>query len=141
MSSSKLAGLIGALFLSACAADVAPTARVLGTLDLKEAPVLFVTANRDRERVAESLTDAGFSVTEEVRKANLVLEAKLGSKRGDGPCGVVRNVIYVLLERGAPVIQLKGRGGTGWCPNSILDQLSHELARSLEVPGSDRKPL
>jgi hypothetical protein len=141
MNSPKLAGLIGALFLSACIADVAPTTRVLGTLNLMESPVLFVSANRDREHVVESLTHAGFAVTEEIQKANLVLEAKLGTKKSDSPCGVVRNVIYVLLEHGTPVLQLKGRGGTGWCPNNILNQMSRELAQSLDVRDSDRNPL
>jgi hypothetical protein len=141
MRRSKLAGLIGLLFLVACITDVAPTTRVLRPLDLKRAPVLFVSANRDRDRVVDSLTRAGLFVTQQIRQANLVLEAKLGAKKSDSPCGVVRNVIYLLRESGTPVLQIKGRGGTGWCPDNILNQISQKLARFLEAPDSDRQSL
>jgi hypothetical protein len=141
MRPSKLAGMIGLLCLAACITDVAPLTRVLGPLDLHEPPILFVSANRDQEHVVDSLTRAGFAVTQELRSANLVLEARLGAKKSDSPCGVVRNVIYILRERGTPILQLKGRGGTGLCPDNILDQMSQQLARPLEVPNSDREPV
>jgi len=61
------------------------------------------------------------------------LKAQLGVKKSDIPCGVVRNVIYTLLERGSPVLQIKERGGTGTCTNNIFNQMSQGLARHFAV--------
>jgi hypothetical protein len=132
MNLLKLSTLIWMCFLSACITDVAPTTQPLGTLSLQESPVLFVSANRGQDLVVDSLIRTGHSVTEDIRKANLVLQFQLGAKKSDSPCGVVRNVIYILLEDDTPVLQIKERGGTGTCANSIFNQMSQELARSLE---------
>lgn len=131
MNPSKLASLVGPVVLVACIADIAPTSRVLRPLRLAEAPVLLVSANRDRERVVDALGRAGISTSEDLRRANLELEAKLGSKKSDSPCGVVRNVVFIVRERGTPALQIKGRGGTGACANNILQQMSQELERVL----------
>ena len=105
MNLSKLSGLICMCFLSACIADVAPTTQALGALRLQESPVLFVSANRGKELVVDSLIRTGLSVTEDFRKANLLLKVQLGAKKSNSPCGVVRNVIYILLEGDTPVLQ------------------------------------
>jgi hypothetical protein len=60
------------------------------------------------------------------------LKVQLGAKKSNSACGAVRNVIYILLEAGTPVLQIKGRGGTGAWANSIFNQMSQELARRLE---------
>ncbi len=131
MNPSKLAALAGSLLLAACITEVSPTSRVLRPLRLAEPPILLVSANRDRERVVDALDRAGISTTEDLRRANLELEVKLGAKKSDSPCGVVRNVVFIVRERGTPALQIKGRGGTGACANSILQQMSQELERVL----------
>jgi hypothetical protein len=139
MNLSKLSGLICMCFLSACIADVAPTTQALGALRLQESPVLFVSAIRGRELVVDSLIRTGLSINEDIRKANLLLKVQLGAKKSNSPCGVVRNVIYILLEGDTPVLQTKGRGGTGTCTNNIFNQMSQELARRLESRISTRE--
>jgi len=136
MHPSRLAALAGPLLLAACITDVSPTSRVLRPLRLADPPVLLVSANRDRERVVDALDRAGISTTEDLRRANLELEAKLGAKKSDSPCGVVRNVVFIVRERGTPALQIKGRGGTGACANNILQQMSQELERALETAAS-----
>jgi len=136
MHPSRLAALAGPLLLAACIRDVSPTSRVLRPLRLADPPVLLVSANRDRERVVDALDRAGISTTEDLRRANLELEAKLGAKKSDSPCGVVRNVVFIVRERGTPSLQIKGRGGTGACANNILQQMSQELERALETAAS-----
>jgi len=133
MHPSRLAALAGPLLLAACITDVSPTSRVLRPLRLADPPVLLVSANRDRERVVDALDRAGISTTEDLRRANFELEAKLGAKKSDSPCGVVRNVVFIVRERGTPALQIKGRGGTGACTNNILQQMSQELERALET--------
>jgi len=136
MHPSRLAALAGPLLLAACITDVSPTSRVLRPLRLADPPVLLVSANRDRERVVDALDRAGISTTEDLRRANFELEAKLGAKKSDSPCGVVRNVVFIVRERGTPALQIKGRGGTGACANNILQQMSQELERALETAAS-----
>ncbi|HXV37594.1 MAG TPA: hypothetical protein VEC18_10615, partial [Myxococcota bacterium] len=101
-------------------------------MKLRETPLLIVSANRDRDSVVRALTRTGFAITDDLRQANLALEARLGTRKAGGPCGDVRNALFVLRERGATVLQIKGRGGTGACENNILDRLAQELARALE---------
>jgi hypothetical protein len=45
---------------------------------------------------------------------------KLGAKKSDRPCEVVRNGIYVFREGDTSIFQIKGRGGTGMCADDIL---------------------
>ncbi len=118
--------------LGACISDVAPTVRVVGTLDLRENPLLIVSANRDRDRVVDALIRTGFAITDDLREANLSLQARLGARKAGGPCGDVRNAAFVLHERGVRIVQIKGRGPTGACEANILDRLSQELARALD---------
>ena len=89
---------------------------------------IFVTANRERPRVALALVNAGLNVAEDYKDARYSLRVKIGRSRGGSSCGSNANVAYILDVIGQRAMVIKGRGRTGECQPNILDDMSRRLA-------------
>jgi hypothetical protein len=89
----------------------------------------FVTATQQRDRVAQSLVNAGFTTTDAWADATYSLNAKFGGSRSTDPCGTVNNVIYELYFQGQRVMVVKGRGATGACEPNILDEMAEQIRK------------
>jgi len=128
------AGVVATLG-SGCTTLVPPRVQVLSPLDPGTGPFVYLTASDERDRVARSLERAGLTVTDDIRVASTLLEVRLGDGRARRSCGAVRNVSYVLRQRGSPIVVIKARGRTGSCEPNVLDATSEELARLMAAPG------
>jgi hypothetical protein len=96
-------------------------------IELDEEAAVFLVAARQREAVKRSLENAGIRVIES-GVAPYTLQVKIGSSRGGRECGSKNNIVYSLSAYGRTVLGMKGRGWTGSCPDSMLDDMSTLLA-------------
>lgn len=136
--------LLAALAAAACG-TVPPTVTHQTPIAFEPDPLIYVSAQHDRERVAESLERAGLRLTTGP-DAKYVLLVDTGSQKGTRGCGKLRNVRYevrVVPEpsgRGAfsplaltvgdrSALEIKARGWTGSCEPSVYDEMSDFLAR------------
>ena len=123
--------LLVGLLLS-CSTPRAPYVRIVEPLGLPEAPSIYILANRDPQRVIESLEESGIVIARGLRKANLLLRVSFGtSRKATNDCGRIRNVKYELSRANRLVLWIQGRGPTGRCSENIVDKASGELARLL----------
>jgi hypothetical protein len=120
--------LVSSLLLLSCTTPVPPTITSATAVVFSEEPTIFLMAARKGPRVAKSLRDAGFTVLGEPSRGVYGLRVDVGTGRGGNACGSVNNVRYVLLQRGAPLMELKGRGRTGACTPNVFDDMSRLLA-------------
>jgi hypothetical protein len=119
--------LCGSVCLASCSTIVPATITRPLAVELTEETAVFLTAARQREAVKRSLESAGIRVIES-GVAPYTLRVKIGSSRGTRECGSKNNVIYSLSAYGRTVLGMKGRGWTGSCPDSMLDDMSALLA-------------
>jgi hypothetical protein len=119
--------LCGSVCLTSCSTIVPATITRPLAVELTEETAVFLTAARQREAVKRSLESAGIRVIES-GVAPYTLRVKIGSSRGTRECGSKNNVIYSLSAYGRTVLGMKGRGWTGSCPDSMLDDMSALLA-------------
>jgi hypothetical protein len=89
----------------------------------------FVTATQQRDRVAQSLVNSGFTATDAWADATYSLNAKFGGSRSTDPCGSVNNVVYEIYFQGQRVMVIKGRGATGACHPNILDEMAQAIRK------------
>jgi hypothetical protein len=113
--------------LTSCGTIIPATITRPLAVNLDEEAAVFLVAARQREAVKRSLERAGIRVLES-GVAPYTLRVKIGSSRGSRECGSKNNVIYSLSAYGRTVLGMKGRGWTGNCPDSMLDDMSALLA-------------
>ena len=131
LRASRVAFLLVAGLLLSCSSFAGPYVRVVEPLALPDEPRIYVIANRDSQRVVDSLEASGLAVGG-LRRANLLLRVYFGGdRRNTSDCGQVRNLKYELRSERRLVIGIRGRGPTGRCGKNIVDQASAELARLL----------
>jgi hypothetical protein len=87
--------------LAACSSTTVPTTvtRVPQAALRPDSPV-FLIANRQGERVARSLIQAGFKVSSKLDNDTYSLIVNIGRRRAGSSCGVTANVAYVLCSYG-----------------------------------------
>lgn len=154
-SSSLTAALLLAVACSTVPAEV--THQKPGAL--APDPLIYVSAQHDRERVDESLRRAGLRLTTG-SDAEYVLLVDTSSQRSGQDCGALRNVRYQVRvvptssTRGAfsplgltvgedrTALEIKARGWTGSCEPSVYDEMSDSLARQFngELPAVAAPP-
>lgn len=91
---------------------------------------VFVTAARQKPRIAESLTAAGFAVRTNLLDARHLLRVTIGIDHGWSGCGTRNNVRYSLRRRDVALLELSEKGWTGTCTPNVFDALSHRLAEA-----------
>lgn len=126
-----LATLLAALLLAwttACSTHREPVFTFEHVPYLDGDPTIFLIAARDYGHIAASLHASGFEVVTQPGTTPYALDVKLGSKRATKKCGTLQNVSYLLTASGTEVLQLKGRGYTGFCDPNILEQMTAQLA-------------
>ncbi|GEM_PF-2483570 len=114
--------------LVSCGSRVPPTVTLHPQMALDPDAAIYVTSNRQRERVMLAVQNAGLNVASEFRDARYSLRVKIGRSRGGGECGANANVVYILDAIGRRAMVIKGRGRTGDCEPNILDEMSAKLA-------------
>ena len=113
--------------LSACASAVPAHVTLLPEAPLGTSAAIYLIALKQPERVATSLTAAGFQITDDYFSDAYSLTVNVGNSRSVQGCGSVNNVEYVL-SRGEQLVVIKGRGRTGSCEPNIFDDMSRKLA-------------
>ena len=114
---------------SSCASEVPATITRHSSIPLSANAKIFLMANRQHERIAQSLKTAGLPVSNEWDGGGYTLTVKLGSRRSSKDCGSVQNVSYSLGGMGQRrLLAIKGRGATGECEPNIFDDMSRTLA-------------
>ncbi len=116
------------VLMSACATHVPATVTMSPNVPFKKGATVFVLAQRQRERIVESLTNAGLVVSDAWTGDGYSLTVRIGSRRGGQECGGTHNVAYTLSGAGQPLMVIKGRGRTGTCEPNIFDDMSQKLA-------------
>lgn len=119
--------LCAGLLCTGCSTIVPATITRPLAIALDEEAAVFLVAARQREAVKRSLENAGIRVIES-GIAPYTLRVKIGSSRGSRECGSKNNIVYSLSAYGRTVLGMKGRGWTGSCPDSMLDDMSTLLA-------------
>ncbi len=114
--------------VSACATTVPATVRMSPHVPIKKGSTIFVLAKVQRERIAQSLADAGLVVSDEWAGGGYSLTVQVGNNRARRDCGTVNNVTYVLNGLGQRLLVIKGRGATGSCDPNVFDDMSRTLA-------------
>ena len=113
---------------SGCTSPVPPTVTRAPTTPLKANPAIFLQANVQRPRIAESLRKAGVHLSESYTKADYILNVKVGRRRSNQTCGGSSNIAYVLDGRNRHLMVIKARGLTGTCAPNVFDDMSQTLA-------------
>jgi hypothetical protein len=150
----RRAALLGIATALACT-TVEPTLIHPPLAPIRPGDKLFVSAQRDRERVVRALEQAGFQVTNG-EDAGYAVAVDVGKTKWSQGCGSLHNVRYTLIDldpstsrevflanlrRGdlnQGVLEIKGRGWTGDCESNIYDQMSRALAGQLSVSAPPR---
>ena len=117
-----------AVLVSGCTSPVPATVTRAPTTALKANPAMFLQANKQQPRVAESLRNAGLRLAESYSKADYILNVNVGRIQRNKDCGGFGNVAYILDGRGGHTMVVKGRGFSGSCNPNILDEMSQKLA-------------
>jgi hypothetical protein len=121
-----------ALAALACSTSTSPPeVQLLGPVSTSAEWSIFVVAAREKERVTESLSAAGFRIVDNRLNAAYVLRATIGTDQSYSHCGAFHNVKYQLSAEDHPVLELKAKGWTGNCEENVLDALSEQLASAL----------
>jgi len=89
---------------------------------------IFLQANVQRPRIAESLRKAGVRLSESYSEADYILNVKVGRRRNNQTCGGSSNIAYVLDGRNRHLMVIKARGLTGTCAPNVFDDMSLKLA-------------
>jgi hypothetical protein len=113
---------------SACATEVPPRVALRPVAPISRSEGIYVIAAQHRDRIKESLTQAGLNPVDTPTGGGYALEVRLGGSRSSGDCGAVQNVNYILTAAGGRVMYIKGRGRTGACPENIFKGMSDMLA-------------
>jgi len=115
--------------LGACTSRVPARVTYGPSLPLDKDAEIFVMANSQRERIVQSLTDAGWNCSETWTANGYLLTVSVGNRRIPRSCGSVNNVAYMLNGAGHRIMVIKGRGRTGSCEPNVFDDLSGLLSR------------
>jgi hypothetical protein len=113
---------------SACATEVPPRVAQKPIAPIDRSEGIYVIAAKHRDRINESLTQAGLIPVDKPTSGGYALEVRVGSSRSSGTCGTVHNISYILTAAGGRVMVIKGRGPTGACPENIFNGMSELLA-------------
>jgi hypothetical protein len=127
-SLSSILLVLSIALLSACATHVPATVTVNPPVPIQKDAAIFVLAQVERERIVQSLSDAGLTVTDKWTGDGYSLTVRIGSNRGSSECGGTHNVDYTLSDSGQRLLVIKGRGQTGSCEPNIFDDMSQKLA-------------
>jgi hypothetical protein len=92
---------------------------------------VFVMAGQQKERIAESLTAAGFIVGSDLLAAPHVLRVNIGISQGWDDCGNRSNVKYAYQRADWRPLRLSEKGWTGTCSPNVFDALSQRLAYTI----------
>ena len=92
---------------------------------------VYLVAARQKGRIAESLSNAGLRVVDDILDSPALLRVTVGNEKGFQRCGTRNNVKYALHVGGAQVLELTEAGWTGTCEPNVFDELSARLARAL----------
>ena len=131
MQTARVLGLLVVLqfaFLSGCSSTVPATVTMGPGVLLEPNPTIFPNAPVQRKRIAQSLRDAGLTLTDQVEDADYALDVRVGRHRSKAACGGLSNVAYLLTRAGSRVMAIKGRGRTGSCTPNVFDDMSQKLA-------------
>lgn len=112
----------------ACSSKVPPTVTMPPRITIDPSASIYVSSNRNIDRVVQSLRDAGLRVTNTLEGNSYALVVKVGRGRGSSKCGTTANVVYILNYAGQRVMILKGRGKTGDCAPNAFNEMSNMLA-------------
>jgi hypothetical protein len=126
----SLAGLIAlqVVLVFGCTSPVPATVTRAPTTPLQANPTIFLLANKQWPRVAESLRNAGLRLADSQFEADYILTVNVGRIQRNKTCGGFGNVAYILDDRGTHMVVVKGRGFTGSCIPNLLDNMSQKLA-------------
>ena len=113
---------------SACASRVPATVTLSPPIPIKQGANIFVLASKQRDRIVESLINAGLNASDDWTGSGHSLKVAIGSSRSSTACGSVQNVSYTLTAGGSRFMVIKGRGATGSCEPNIFDDMSKKLA-------------
>jgi hypothetical protein len=114
--------------MSGCASIVPATVTSQPRVPIKKGANIFVVARAQRERIVESLVDAGLNVSDEWVVDGYSLTVSVGRWRGGSGCRGVSNVAYVLNGGGRMLMVIKGRGQTDHCEPNVFDDMSRMFA-------------
>jgi hypothetical protein len=118
-----------AVGLGACGPTPA-TVRVIEPLP-SAAPVLVVTAARQKDAIEHALRAVGFAVDDRPRDGDYLLRVTLGVDQGSRACGTLNNVRYALRRDGRTLIEVEAKGWTGTCEPNVFDDASRALHRQI----------
>ncbi len=114
--------------MSGCASIVPATVTSIPQVPMKKGANIFVVARAQRDRIVESLVDAGLKVSDEWAVDAYSLTVSIGKWRGGSGCQGVSNVSYVLNGGGRRLMVIKGRGHINYCEPNVFDDMSRLLA-------------
>lgn len=130
-------GIVLASLVLGCL-TVSPRVEIMGDLDPVENPKLFVTTRPAWERstaderwvrrVPMLLEEAGLTVVDSARDADLVLIGWFGPAGTPARCGEIRNYELKIVQQGFTRISISGRN----CERTIVHQSVAELVRLLQ---------
>lgn len=98
-------------------------------------PRVFLVAAQQKERIAESLQEAGFELADDLLDAPYLLRVTLGNEKDFRACGTLSNVKYSLRHEGRSVVDLTAAGWSGTCKPNVFDEMSERLIRRFESSG------
>jgi hypothetical protein len=113
---------------SGCTSPVPPTVTRTPRAPLIANPAVFLQANVQRPRIAESLRKAGVRLAESYAEADYILNVNVGRRHKNQTCGGSSNIAYILDGRDRHLMVIKGRGLTGTCVPNVFDNMSQKLA-------------
>jgi hypothetical protein len=122
--------VVAALSASGCAETKRSRAVSSHGID-DPAPLVFVTAARQRDRVEASLRTAGFRLADGVDDTPFLLRVTIGGTRRVAPCGTSHSVRYSLRRDKRTVAEVNRRGWTGDCRPNVLDEAAAQLLEEL----------
>jgi hypothetical protein len=95
------------------------------------APVLVVTAARQKDAIERALRAAGLVVDDRPRDGDFLLRVTLGVDQGSRPCGTLNNVRYEIRRDGRTLIEVEAKGWTGTCEPNVFADASRALQRQI----------
>ena len=122
-----------------CSTTVKPRVTVVTPISEFGEGKIFLKSNREEARIAESFRSAGLQIASAPYGADLVLNVRMGSKRGGGACGPVHNMQAELMQGTWTILRIVARGPTGHCAHSAVDQMATEIKSFLDA-NQQREP-
>jgi hypothetical protein len=113
---------------SGCTSPVPPTVTRAPMTSLTAHPAIYLQVNVQRPRILDSLRNARIRIAGSFEEADYILTVNVGNRRVDMKCGGMHNIVYILGDRGLPLVEIKGRGLTGDCMPNVFDDMSQTLA-------------